>query len=136
MPLVARLQIKTGLIWLILAMALGIFIYWPGGMQTAFLLKPVFYHMIMFGWVTQVIMGVAFWMFPRQSKEQPRGKEVMNWVTYYTLNAGLILRVIGEPMNDIFLNPLAKPIIVISLILQLIAGFAFVQNTWFRIRKK
>ena len=136
MPLVARLQLKTGFIWLIFSLLLGLFIYWPGGIPNAFLLKPVFYHGLMLGWVTQVIFGVAFWLFPRQSKETPRGREHLNWITYYTLNAGLILRVIGEPLHDIYQHPLAKPLILLSILFQLVAGFSFVVNTWQRVRSK
>jgi hypothetical protein len=34
---------------------------------------PVYLHLFMIGWVTQMIFGVAYWMFPRVSKENPRG---------------------------------------------------------------
>ena len=40
-------------------------------------LRPTFFHLFMFGWVTQLIFGVAFWLFPKFSKTQPRGNEVL-----------------------------------------------------------
>ena len=44
-------------------------------------LLPVFYHLLMVGWVTQLICGVALWMFPPLSREQPRGDERLGWFT-------------------------------------------------------
>lgn len=136
MPLVSRLLIKAGMIWLVLSFALGIAMYWPDSEISLMLLKPVFYHMIMFGWVTQVIMGVAFWLFPRHTKEKPRASYTLMWITFYTINTGLILRVFAEPAWDILHLPQARPLIFISVLLQLIAGTAFAFNSWYRFGVK
>lgn len=53
----------------------------------------------MVGWVTQMIIGVAFWMFPKYTRERPRGSEALAWITYVLLNVGLLLRAIAEPAN-------------------------------------
>ena len=63
-------------------------------------LVPVYFHLLMVGWVTQLIFGVAFWMFPRYSKEKPRGREGLAWAMYASLNAGLLLRGLAEPMHS------------------------------------
>ena len=36
-------------------------------------LGPVAVHLFVVGWITQMIFGVAYWMFPRRSAELPRG---------------------------------------------------------------
>lgn len=136
MPLVSRLLIKAGMLWLVLTFALGIAIYWPSGSPSLILLKPAFYHMVMFGWVTQVIMGVAFWLFPRHTKEKPRASYALIWITFYTLNTGLIFRLVAEPLWDIYHIPMVKPLILISVLLQLIAGTVFAFNSWFRFGVK
>jgi hypothetical protein len=46
-------------------------------------------------------MGIVFWMFPKWSRERPRGSEGLAVVTYALLNLGLLLRVIGEPARAV-----------------------------------
>ncbi len=48
----------------------------------------------MLGWATQLIGGVALWMFPPLSREQPRGDERLGWFAYGALNGGLLLRAV------------------------------------------
>ena len=38
-------------------------------------LTPVYFHLFMVGWVTQMIFGVIFWMFPIVTRARPRGSE-------------------------------------------------------------
>jgi hypothetical protein len=68
---------------------------WSPSWQTQ---RPVYLHFLFIGWVTQIIMEVGFWIFPKYSKEHPRGNEKVGWVVFGLLNLGLILRAIGEPM--------------------------------------
>ena len=77
------------------ALALGTVFQLPPIFST---LRPTFFHLFMFGWGTQLIFGVAFWLFPKFSKTQPRGNEVLWWITFWGLNIGLLLRVISEPL--------------------------------------
>jgi hypothetical protein len=72
---------------------------WSPGLQ---LLRPVYLHFLFIGWVTQLIMGVGYWMFPKQSKEKPRGSEGLGWIVLILLNIGLVLRAIGEPAVVLF----------------------------------
>src|SRR5262245_59644781 len=67
---------------------------WPVALQV---LRPVYLHFLFIGWVTQLIMGVGYWMFPKQSKEKPRGSERLGWAVFVLLNCGLLLRALGEP---------------------------------------
>jgi hypothetical protein len=62
-------------------------------------LGPVYVHVFMVGWVAQFIFGIVYWMFPRYSKEKPRGSETLGWATYGLLNSGLALRTLGEPLH-------------------------------------
>jgi heme/copper-type cytochrome/quinol oxidase subunit 1 len=92
--------------------------------------------MLTFGWLTQLIFGVALWMFPKYTSAKPRGHEWLGWTTFIFLNTGLILRVIFEPFNSISPSPLGGWMIVLAAILQWLAGIAFVANTWVRVREK
>lgn len=72
MPRLSRWFIKTGLIYFIIGLAMGCVLLaqpvfrWSSGWQV---LRPVYLHFLFIGWVTQIIMGVGYWMFPKYSKE-------------------------------------------------------------------
>ena len=91
-------------------------------------------HLLVVGWLTQLIFGVAYWMFPRYSAERPRGSERLGWATFALLNLGLLLRVIAEPWHA--LAGQGAALLVGSALLQLLAGWIFVVNTWPRIRER
>ncbi|HEV8177956.1 MAG TPA: hypothetical protein VGP44_09740, partial [Gemmatimonadales bacterium] len=75
-----------------------------------------------------------FWMFPRHSPETPRGSERLGWATYWSLNAGLLLRIIGEPARA--LGAHTGWLLVAAALLQLAAGWGFVANTWARLKER
>src|SRR5580765_2992841 len=95
----ARYFIRTALTYLLAAFIVGGLVLANQGLAIdgrIGVLLPVFYHLLMVGWVTQLICGVALWMFPPYSREQPRGDERLGWFTYGELNGGLLLRVVFE----------------------------------------
>jgi hypothetical protein len=92
--------------------------------------------MLTFGWLTQLIFGVAFWMFPNFSSMKPRGYEWLGWATFILLNAGLILRVIFEPLNGISRSSFSGWMLVTAAVLQWLSSVGFVINTWPRVREK
>ncbi|HMN29619.1 MAG TPA: hypothetical protein PKE45_15830, partial [Caldilineaceae bacterium] len=100
------------------------------------LLGPAYFHLFMVGWVTQLIFGVAYWMFPTYSREQPRGHEGVAWTVYWLLNVGLILRVVGEPLTAVQPESGWRWLLPISALAQWLAGAAFVLNTWPRVRER
>lgn len=135
MPLVTRLFLKAALIYLILALGTGIFLELPGGNPISGLF-PAYLHMLTFGWLTQLIFGVAFWMFPKSSSIRPRGHEWLAWATFILLNAGLILRIVFEPLHGTRPSALTGWILVLAALMQWLAGTSFVANTWVRVREK
>lgn len=54
------------------------------------------FHLFVVGWITQIIFGVALWMFPSWSRELPRGPVWLGWSCFGALNAGLVLRGVAE----------------------------------------
>jgi len=132
MPLLTRIFIKTALVYLVLALVLGIWLA-AGAVNGLF---PVYIHMLVLGWLTQLIFGVVFWMFPKFSAEKPRGSEALGWWMYILLNLGLLLRAIGEPINSNRPNSFSGWMLVLSAILQFLAGLMFVVNSWERVKEK
>lgn len=76
----------------------------------------------MVGWVTQMIFGVIYWMFPIITRAQPRGNERLGWAVYILLNVGLLLRVIYEPWNWL---PVHIELLLFGWVVQLTMGVAF-----------
>ena len=90
-------------------------------------------HLISVGFIMMMIMGVAYWMFPRPSGTALRdvSRDPLSWANYLLLNVGLILRVIFEPFSD---SELAGRLLVISSLLQMLGIFLFVVSIWKRVR--
>ncbi|MCC6617290.1 MAG: hypothetical protein IT320_27705 [Anaerolineae bacterium] len=139
MPPLTRYFIKASLIYLVSALLVGgaALARAPLGLPSwVGLLQPVYYHLLMVGWVTQMIFGVAYWMFPKFSKTEPRRSVPLGWAIFITLNIGLLLRVVGEPL--VTLNPASGLgwMLAVSAVLQWIAGFGFIVNTWARVKER
>ncbi len=132
MPLLTRTFIKTALLYLAFALLLGILLTLR--VSNGFL--PVYIHLLVFGWLTQLIFGVVYWMFPKYSTEKPHGHESLGWSTYALLNIGLILRAIAEPLQALKASSLFGTILVLSAILQWLSGVAFILNSWPRVKEK
>jgi uncharacterized membrane protein HdeD (DUF308 family) len=139
MPALTRWFIKSALAYFIVALLLGVALAMPAVFAVPpalAVLTPVYWHLFMVGWVAQLIFGVVYWMFPRYSKEKPRGSETLARATYGLLNLGLILRAIAEPLHA--LEPAAHWgwLVALSAVLQWLAGVAFVLNTWPRVKER
>jgi hypothetical protein len=75
-------------------------------------------------------------MFPKYSKEQPRGSERLGWLVFWLLNLGLALRIIGEPAQALAPGPWWGWMMVASAVSQWLAGALFVINTWGRVKER
>lgn len=136
----SRWFIKSSLVFFVLALLAGLLLaadaLWdlPAYFRA---LSPVYFHLFLVGWITQLIFGVVYWMFPKFSPEKPRGNEQIAWATFWLLNAGLALRVVAEPLNA-FSPPgsIWGWLLAASALLQWAAGLLFVGNTWGRVKVK
>ena len=139
MPRLTRYFIKTALIYLAAAMLLGLLlalrttIDFPPELLA---LSPVYFHLFMVGWAAQLIFGMLFWMLPKYSREKPRGHEPLGWAAYILINIGLSLRVIGEPLNATQSELGVGWLLVVSALLQLSGGWAFIAAVWPRVKER
>lgn len=139
MPTLSRWFIKIGMLYFVTGLVMGAALLaqpvmgWSARLQV---LRPVYLHFLFIGWVTQIIMGVGYWMFPKYSKEKPRGREWLGWAVLILLNVGMVLRAVGEPA--VVLAPEAGLgwMLAVASIFLLLAGWGFVLNTWGRIRER
>lgn len=137
MPPVTRVFVRTGLLYLLAALLTGLAIVAQAPLrlpQWVTFLTPAYFHLFMVGWVTQLIIGVAYWMFPKWRKERPRGSDLLAWSCYGLLNAGLLLRVVAEPIHATQPRLLLGWLLVFAALLQWLGGLAFVLNTWPRVK--
>lgn len=133
----ARLFIRTALVYLLLAFIVGGLVLINQGLDLnprIGSLQPVFYHLLMVGWATQLICGVALWMFPSLSREQPHGDERLGWLTYGALNSGLLLRTVAEPLYAWTAAGWLGWLLALSALLQVIAIWAFIAAIWPRVK--
>jgi hypothetical protein len=133
MPPLTRWFLKAALVYLILALCTGILLAMPNPISGVF---PVYFHLLTFGWLTQLIFGIAVWMFPKFTPAKPRGHEWLGWSTFILLNTGLLLRMIFEPLHANVASPLSSAMLITAALLQWLSGVAFVANTWKRVREK
>jgi peptidoglycan biosynthesis protein MviN/MurJ (putative lipid II flippase) len=137
MPLIVRWYLRTALVMFVLALGMGVLQNLSGALPfLAPNLTPVYFHLLMVGWVTQFILGVAAWMLPKYSQEKPRGLESLYWAAYILLNAGLVVRAFAEPLNELNSQSGWGWLLVVSAFLQWLAGLLFVINSWRRVKGK
>lgn len=136
MPTLTRWLVKAGLLYLVAALLLGVALQLPVAQKVPLLavLWPTYLHLLVVGWLLQLIFGVAFWLFPRWSAERPRGSERLGWLSFVLLNAGLLLRLVGEPLRA--LGGGGANLLAVSAAAQVVAVWGFVLNTWPRVRER
>ncbi len=136
MPQLSRLFIKTGMIFFVFSLLLLLWMaladLFPQFSQGGHWM-PVFWHMLMVGWITQIIMGVSYWMFPKKSRENPYGPVWIGWLCYGLLNVGLILRVVSEPWVGSS-GTAQSAAMAGSALMQWVAGLLYISLIWTRIR--
>ncbi|MFD2532988.1 hypothetical protein [Gracilimonas halophila] len=134
MPLITRLFIRSGLIFFLIALLTGV------SSQAEILnfdgITPLFWHSLMVGWITQIIMGVSMWMFPGRIKEESFKNQKWGWLTFGFLNLGLGLRFISEPFVNTSNADIWKVLLVISALFQLMAVLFYVREIWPRVMSK
>lgn len=135
MPTLSRWLVKSGFGCLALALIVEALLarphaVLPGLPDAALHLGAI--HLLTVGWLLQLITGVAFWMFPRHPTRPPRGDARLGWTAFGVLNAGLLLRLVGEPWRLGFGGP-GWPV-QLSAGLQFVAIGLIVRLLWPRIR--
>ena len=140
MPPIARTFVKAAFLYNLAAFLLGAlmmldrwldFSRWLGALTMSQL------HLLVVGWITQLAIGVAYWMFPRFLKEQdprPRGSDALAWFVLASLNAGLLLRFAVEPFYLMDAQSWLAALMALAGVLQALSAFAFGWIIWGRIR--
>jgi hypothetical protein len=140
MPAIARNFVKASFVYFIAAFLLGALMMLDRWLSFSRWLKVVYLsqlHLLVVGWITQLALGVAYWIFPRFLKTQdpqPRGSDRLAWTAIACLNIGLLLRFFLEPFYFMGPRPWLAALLALSGILQATAAIAFAWLIWGRIR--
>lgn len=140
MPVFTRWSIRFSLLCLLLSWGLELWRMaqpaWVPPLLWAH--RIAIYHLFFVGWLTQLIFGVAYWMFPTQSRELPRGKEWLGYGVLICLNLGIWLRIAAEPVVAVLgttgWSPWWRGVLVLAGVLQCLAACGFAVLIWPRIR--
>ncbi|PJZ81062.1 hypothetical protein [Leptospira meyeri] len=122
--------IRISLIYLLLGTSLGVVLMFNKAFAFSseiWRLLPLHYSILIWGFFLQLIMGTAYWMFPKFLSENPRGAIWQVWFLFYTYNLGLILFLITKfilPFESLAL--LGKFLIFLGLV-------TFVKLVWARV---
>jgi hypothetical protein len=137
MPALTRWFIKTALLWLVTALALGV------AMQQRALVAvvpelasawPAYLHLLTVGWLTGLIAGVSWWLFPRPARAGVMLPGWTGWLAYASLNVGLLLRLVAEPATALAPGSALRWLLPVAALLQLTGACAFAAAIWPRVR--
>jgi cbb3-type cytochrome oxidase subunit 1 len=114
-------MLRTALIYLGIGFTLGALLLSNKGIPYAPLLwRLLLPHVetVLFGWTIQLIMGVAFWILPRHTREPRYGNVNLVWGAYAFLNVGIIAAALGLWTG-------VEPLALAGRVLELIAVMLF-----------
>jgi len=132
MPILTRWYIRTSFVYLMASLMVGVLIAmrFDLALPPAFsVMSPVYFHLFLVGWISQLIFGVIFWLFPKAQQEWQHW-ESLAWAVWALLNAGLLLRAIAEPLAVLNPGQIWGWGLVISALLQWLAGMGFIIIVW------
>jgi hypothetical protein len=138
-PTLTRWYAKASLVYFVVALAISFLLALPASVNFPpwiSALSPVYFHLFMVGWISQLIFGVMYWMFPKASQKQPRGRQDLMWAVFFSLNAGLALRAISEPIMTVSPSVTWGRLLVASASLQSLAGIGLVVGIWPRVKER
>lgn len=148
MPAAARVVIKTSIACLALGAVLGALLlinrWLPLGAAIPYL-RVAHVHLLLVGWLSQLIVGVAWWLFPplapaagdrpARQGQALRGSEPLLWATYVLLNAAVVLRAVADPLYSVTRAAPWGGLVALSGLCLALAALLFVANLWGRVRE-
>lgn len=139
MPLVARLFLRAGIVYLVLTFVAGtvLLVLEAFGRPAPFIAGIEHGHMGFVGWLVNTVAGVALWLLPLNRKAFPqtqgRYPETGARAAFVMLNVGLPLRLIVEPIHQFHPSAATAALLVASAALQLGAIAVVAWVVWNRV---
>jgi hypothetical protein len=130
MPRLSIWAIRLSLLYLLLGFTLGALMLANKGVPFApwiWSLLPAHIDILLFGFIIQLAIGMAYWILPRY-RGGGRGNESVLWITVGLLNLGIWM------VTFIGLLSLPGQWLVLGRLLEGIAAVLFAFQAWRRIR--
>lgn len=112
--------LRAALFWLVATGVIGVYTSINPGFTGV--ISATHAHMGFLGFFLAMVMGVAYWMMPRPGGIRQTGLEA---ATFFLLQTGLVLRVVGEPWYRSGGGSVPHTIFVISGFIVLAAMLTF-----------
>jgi hypothetical protein len=126
-PGVSRWLVRTALLYLVAGAALGgLLLAAPAAGGQGWWRAHA--ELMLFGWVLQLAMGVAYWILPKHAAGPPRGPEAMASAIHPLLNAGIVISAVA------WLAMLPPPVLAAGRTLELSAVALFAVVAWPRVK--
>lgn len=119
MPVASIRLIRTAILHLGLGALLGALMLAARGQilgPQVLTLIPLHREMLLFGWLIQFALGVAWWMFPKFRGGPTRGVEALPQGGWFLLNAGIVLVGLGA-VTSLGLTPPGRILEVLGILL-------------------
>jgi heme/copper-type cytochrome/quinol oxidase subunit 1 len=137
MHTLVRRYIKTAIVFLAVGLAIGT---WMIVRRELFGRFPTSYeisahtHAVFVGFVMELILGVALWLFPRPAKDDTRYRPELIAAAYWLLTAATAARIAGELARAVVSSLPLRWLVVVSGAGQALAILLFFSTMWSRIR--
>jgi len=98
MPRLSVYMIRTALLHLGIGFLLGALALANKGvpfLPQLWRLVPIHVELLIFGWMIQLAMGVAFYALPRFQGENRYGHLGLGWASYIVLNSGILITILS-----------------------------------------
>ena len=89
---------------------------------------PAHIEFVLFGWMVQLVMGMAFWILPRFATPPVRGNEKPAWAALVLVNTGIWLIALS-------VSVVADPwLTLVGRLAEAVGVMAFAVHAWPRIK--
>ena len=130
MPELSRYMVRAALIYLLLGFTVGGLLLTHKGLPFYPLMwrwLPIHIEFLLMGWVVQLVMGVAFWILPRNWKKSDRPRITSVWIAFGLLNLGIWLIVVATLWNG------NRNLLLWGRLVEVVSVMAFVFYAWQRV---
>lgn len=131
MPTVSVWLIRGALAYLVAGFSLGALLLASKGISLPAGLwrwLPVHFELLLVGWLIQLVMGVAYWIFPRFGMTpRARGREGLGWLALALLNGGVWMTCLGMLRDQ-------STVMIVGRGIEVLAAAVMALNVWTRTR--
>jgi cbb3-type cytochrome oxidase subunit 1 len=137
MHTLVRRYIKTAILFLAVGLGIGT---WMMIRRELFDRYPTPYeisahtHAVFVGFVMELILGVALWLFPRPAKDDTRYRPALITTAYWLLTIATAARIAGELARPVVSSLPLRIVVALSGVAQAVAILLFFGTMWSRVR--